>query len=304
MYGQGILETPAALAAALANSVLDTFHKKAPARFHITQESLVTNSGLIGGLSTNINGIDTSIMITVNESSSGIGPAEDLEGNVALGSKEKVMRKLGILKCPTIVLEGKAYFPSLSDRLQQNTILVRAQKDLDNMVVAEALYDSTKELGYPVIFLDNAFPRTNGMLKRKTIEVAESIIKTAERLKEAELASEKVSTVAELAKLVSQDTGGVSFMSNRLHDVVGMAGLIPGTSAVLSMVVTKKYLAHWKIPLIEQEDIEMVKSIAYNAIPKIASNIDKARDLLNKLYIDLGPLESLICKSSVKMGNN
>jgi hypothetical protein len=294
MYGQGVLETPAALVAALANSVVATFHKKAPDRFHLTKESLVTNSGLIGGISTEINAVSTSIMTTVNESSSGIGPAEDLEGNVALGSKGELMRKLGMLKCPTIVLEGKAYFPALSDSLQQNTFLVRAQKDLDNIVVAEALYDSAKELGYPVIFLDDALPRNEGVLKRKTVEVAERIIKTAESLKKAELASEKVLIAAELAELVSQDVGGVSFMSNKLHDIVRQAGLMPGTSAVLSMLVTQKYLAHWKIPLLEQEDIEMMKNIVYSAIPKIASNLDEANDLLDKLYADLAPLESLI----------
>ena len=98
IYGQGVLETPAALAAALANSVVDTFHKKAPDRFYLTKESLVTNSGLIGGISTEINAVSTSIMTTVNESSYGIGPAEDLEGNVALGSKGELMRKLGMLK--------------------------------------------------------------------------------------------------------------------------------------------------------------------------------------------------------------
>jgi len=238
--------------------------------------------------------VSASVMATVNESSSGIGPNEDLEGNVALGSKRELMRKLGMLRCPTIVLEGKAYSPALSDGLQRNTFLVRVQRDLDNIVVAEALHESAKELGYPVIFLDDAFPRNEGVLRRKTVEVAESIIETAERLKTAELGSEKVLVAAELARLVGQDVGGVSFMSNKLYDVVRQCGLIPGTSAVLSILVTKEYLAHWKMPLLEQEDIDMMKNIVYTAIPKLASNLDAANDLLDKLYEDLAPLESLV----------
>jgi len=289
-----VLETSAALEAALANSVVDTFHKKAPGSFHVTTESLATNSGLIGGISTEIDAVNTSVMTTVNESSSGIGPNEDLEGNVALGSKAELMRKLGMLRCPTIVLEGKAYSPALSDGLQRNTFLVRVQRDLDNIVVAEALHDSAKELGYPVIFLDDAFPRNDGVLRRKTVEVAERIIETAERLKTAELGSEKVMIVAELARLVSQDAGGVSFMSNELHDIVRQCGLMPGTSAVLSILVTKEYLAHWKMPLLEQEDVEMMKNIVYAAIPRIASNLDEANDVVERLYSDLAPLESRI----------
>jgi hypothetical protein len=294
VYGQGVLETSAALEAALANSVVDTFHKKAADRFHVTMESLATNSGLIGGISTEIDAVTTSIMATVNESSSGIGPDEDLEGNVALGSKRELMSKLGMLRCPTIVLEGKAYSPALSDGLQRNTFLVRVQRGLDNVVVAEALYDSAKELGYPVIFLDDAFPRNEGVLRRKTVEVAESIIQTAERLKTAELGSEKVLVAAELARLVGQDVGGVSFMSNRLHDIVRQCGLMPGTSAVLSMLVTKEYLAHWKMPLLEQDDVDMMKSIVYAAVPRIASRLDEANDSIDRLYEDLAPLESLI----------
>ncbi|MBN1855631.1 MAG: hypothetical protein JW846_01600 [Dehalococcoidia bacterium] len=294
VYGQGVMETPVALEAALANSVIDTFHKKAPDRFHMTEESQAANDGLIGGMSTDISAVTTSVMATVNSTTSGIGPNEELEGNVALGSKRELMQKLGMLRCPTIVLEGKAYSSSLSPDLRQTTFLVRVQKDLDNIVVAEALHESAKELGYPVIFRDDAFPRSEGVLRRRTVEVAESIIRAAESLKAAELGSEKVRIVAELAQLVGQDAGGVSFMSDKIYDVVRACGLIPGTSAVLSILVTKEYLAHWKLPLLEQEDVAMMKNIVHGAIPRIASRVDEANDVVDRLYEDLAPLESLI----------
>lgn len=294
MYGQGVLETPVALEAALANSAVDTFYKKAPDRFNITKESLERNCGLIGGMSTEIKGISTSILVTINESSAGLGPAEDLEGNVGLGSKGKLMRKLDMLKCPTVIVEGKVYLPSMSDNLRQNTFLVRAQKDLDNMVVAKALYDSAKELGYPVILLDDVLPRHEGVMKQNTIQVAEKIIRGAENLKKAELASEKVLIVAELAKLLSQDAGAITFMSNKLHDIVRGVGMMPGTSAVLSILVTKDYWERWKIPLFEEEDAEGAKNIINVAIPKIASAIDEAYDLVNKFYVSLDPLEQVI----------
>ena len=294
VYGQGVLETSVALEAALANSVINTFHRKAPGRFHITTESVATNSGLIGGICADIDGVPVSMMATVNESSSGIGPNEDLEGNVALGTKRELMSKLGMLRCPTIVLEGKAYSRTLSDGLERTTFLVRVQRDLDNIVVAEALRDAALELGYPVLFLEYAFPRNEGALRRRTVEVAKAIIQAAQRLKRAEIGSEKVRIVAELARLVGQECGGVSFMTDRLYDVVRQCGLIPGTAAVLSMLVTKEHWAHWKMPLIEQEDIDMMKNIVYSAIPRIAARIDEANDAVDRLYEDLEPLEPLV----------
>jgi len=294
MYGQGVLETPVALEAALANSAVDSFYKKAPDRFNITEESLKGNGGFIGGMSAGIKGITTSILVTVNESSAGLGPAEDLESNIVLGSKGELMRKLGMVKCPTIIAEGKVYLPSASDSLHQNTFLVRAQKDLDNLVVAKALYDSAKELGYPVILLDDFMPRREGAMKQSTVQVAEKIIETAKKLKKAELASEKVLIVAELAILVSQDAGGVTFMSNMLHDVVRGVGMMPGTSAILSILVTKDYYEHWKIPLFDKEDCEMAGNIIELAITKIASHIDEAYELVNKFYVSLDPLEQVI----------
>lgn len=294
MYGQGVLETPSSLQAALANAAIDTFRKKAPATFHVTTEDLPTNSGLIGGLTTEVAGVPASVLATVNATTGGLGPNEDLEGNVALGAKREVMRALGMLRLPTIVLEGKAYKSAMSDGLKQTTILVRVQKDLDNIIVAEALHEAAKELGYPVIFIDDAFPRDDGALRRKTEEVADAVKNAAEVLKKAELGTEKVLAAAELARLVSHEVGGCSFMTDKLFDVVRTTGLIPGTSAVLSMLVTREYLDHWKIPFVEQQDIDAMKSIVTTAVRKLSSRLDEANDVLERLYEDLSPLETHI----------
>jgi hypothetical protein len=48
------------------------------------------------------------------------------------------------------------------------------------------------------------------------------------------------------------------------------------------------------MPLLEQVDIDMMKSIVYAAIPRIAARIDEANDVVDRLYEDLGPLEALV----------
>lgn len=290
MYGQGVLETPVALQAALANAVVDTFGKKAQAGFTVVQESIKGNRGLIEGLTVAADGVGASYLMSVNYTAGGLGPVEDLEGNVALGSKGGVMKALDMLRCPTIVVEGKAYLPPISDGLGQNTFLVRAQAGIDNGVVARALFDAAKELGYPVLFRDDLLPRVEGSMARQTVDFADGIGDCAHRLRAAELASDKALIVAEMAELISQDAGAITCILNGLHDVVRGVGMIPGTSAALSMLVTKGYYEHWKIPLFERADAERAQNIVGLAIEKVAENYDAACADLEQHYESLDPL--------------
>jgi hypothetical protein len=284
IYGQGVLETPVALQAALANSVIDTFTRQAPDRFTAVQEGVGANRGLIGGLSVERDRVSVSYLASVNYTVGGLGPAEDLEGNVALGSKGDIMRTLNMLKCPTIVVEGKAYLPAISKHLEHNTFLVRAQEGIDNLVIAQALVDAAVELGYPVILRQDLLPRIEGSMARQTADFADRVIDCARRLKGAELASHKVRLVADMALLISQDAGAITCLSNRLHDVVRGAGMIPGTSAVLSILVTQRYLDHWKIPLFEPQDADGASDIVRLAIDRLAENYDAAVEELERHY--------------------
>jgi hypothetical protein len=291
MYGQGVLETPVALEAALANAVVDGFARKAGPRFKLAEESIESNCGLIGGMAVEKKGIAVSYLLSVNYTRGGLGPVEDLEGNVALGSKRQLMGELDMLRCPTIIVESKAYVPSLSDGLEQSTFLVRAQEGIDNLVVARALYESAEELGYPVILRHDLLPRAEGSTRRQTVDLAQRIIGLAEKLKASELASEKSSIVAQMAQLVSEDAGAITCLSDRVYDVVRGAGMIPGTSAVLSLLVTKAYRDRWKTPLFEPGDAERAQAIVGLAIQKIASNYDTALKNLERDYVSLAPLE-------------
>jgi hypothetical protein len=289
--GQGVLETPVALEAALANAVVDGFARKAGPQFKLAEESIEGNCGLIGGFAVEEKGITVSYLLSVNYTRGGLGPVEDMEGNIALGSKRQVMEELLMLKCPTVIVESKAYVPSISDGLEENTFLVRAQEGIDNMVVARALFESAEELGYPVMIRHDLLPRAEGSTKRQTMALAQKITDLAEKLKNSELASEKSSIVAQMAQLVSEDAGAITCLSDRVYDVVRGAGMIPGTSAVLSLLVTKSYRDHWKIPLFEPGDAERAQNIVSLALRKIASDYDAALDNLERNYVSLEPLD-------------
>ncbi len=294
IYGQGVLETPVALEGALANAVLDGFNRKAQGRLKLVEESIPGNCGLLGGLSVQEGDVTISYLASVNYTRGGLGPVEDLEGNVALGSKATLMQELDMVKCPTIVVEGKAYLPSISDSLPENTFLVRAQEGIDNVAVARALFESAQELGYPVMLRDDLLPYAEGSVRQQTMDLARRIRQCAERLEASELAWEKAQIVAELAQLVSQDAGAVTCLSDRVHDLVRGAGMIPGTAAVLSMLVSRSYHEHWKIPLFEPEDAERASNIVTLAIDKIAQDYHAAMENLERDYVDLEPLRQAL----------
>jgi hypothetical protein len=60
--------------------------------------------------------------------------------------------------------------------------------------------------------------------------------------------------------------------------------MMPGTSAVLSLLVTQRYLDHWKIPLFEPQDAGRASDIVHLAIDKIADNYDAAVEELERHY--------------------
>ena len=73
-YGQGVSETPVALQTALANAAVNGFVVNFSQNFVHCVEDVGDNIGQIAGTVVNIDGIDVSILATVNASKGGLGP--------------------------------------------------------------------------------------------------------------------------------------------------------------------------------------------------------------------------------------
>jgi hypothetical protein len=261
MYGQGAMETPVALQGAVALAVLDSFHKKAPWKVHVTAQKYRGSIDKMAAAVVDVDGIPVSLLLNINGSEGGIGPDEDNEGNTAIGEKSEIMDRVGFNDVPAIIVESKAYSPSLSDGLEKPTFVIRAQEGIDNLPLAKALAASAQKLELPHVLLTDSLPQVKGQLAGATAAFADKVAGLAERLKIAEASRDKVEIVAELARLISEDAGGVSFMSDGLHEVVRSAGIVPGKAAVLSLFVPKSYRDHWKIPVVSPEDIEQYRQI-------------------------------------------
>ena len=254
IYGQGACETACALESAIALAVFDCLSKNT----HV----LSANCNLPGRYDrilccvVDICDVPVSLMLVVNATYDGIGPDEDYEGNTMLGIKYEAMKKVGLDTLPTIIIESKFYRRGWSDGISQPHMVVRSEKGIDNIALANTICHALKKLGFKYLYKEDAMPIVINGLQKATDQVADNIIELATHLKEAQTAYEKVKIIAELNRLTSEDAGGVTFMSNHINERVRGAGLEPNTGAVLSMLVPQKELLYWKIPIMTAEDID------------------------------------------------
>ena len=218
IYGQGVLEVPVALQSAIANALLDGFYKNFPDNFKITKENIGDNYGYILGSVLDIGNISVSFLATVNATIGGIGPNEDLEGNSNYFSKKLIVEYFKLDKIPTVVLESKFFNNALQD-LKTDTFIIRGDKEDDNIDVVNALIQACSTLNYPYWYYDlGSMKRKIDSLKLKTIDIGQKIERLGNQLALANLSEEKVRIVSELATIISQDCGGVTFMSNHIHN--------------------------------------------------------------------------------------
>lgn len=273
MYGQGAMETPVALQGAIALAVLDSFYKKYPDKVYVTSKKYEGCIDKMAAAVVNINGIPVSLLLNINGCEGGIGPNEDNEGNTAIGQKKEIMELTGIDLVPNIIVESKAYIPALSKEIKCNTFLFRSQEGVDNIVVAKALAAAASNGNISYILKTDSLPLAKGQLKNATADFAKKIIRFGESLIEADLSNDKVSIIADISKLVSEDAGGISFMSNNLHEVVRSAGIVPGTASIISLLVPEAYINYWKIPILTSEDVEQYTELIFNAVSMVCAEI-------------------------------
>lgn len=284
VYGQGVLEAPVAFQAACCLAVMDTFKKKYPGKLVYGAEDIPGKIGGCMGARLTIDGILVSVMALVNASDGGLGPDEDLEGNIMLGDKGRAMKELGLDRLPTIVLESKAYVPSLCKGVDHDRMWVRCNDEADNTYVYDALLAGVQAAKYQHMHSDKAYPRFTGELKEAEQALGKRISDIGKEFSQSKSSSEKVRLISELALITSQDAGGVTFMNAHMHDRVGGGGIMPGTSAVLSMAVSEPYISKWKIPAFTPTDAAKYQNTIAAALPVLANNANAAQNQLEDRF--------------------
>ncbi len=295
IYGQGVMEAPVAFQTALCRAVIDTFHIKYPKEILISEEGLESNVGMCMGALLEIEGSCVAVMAVLNATKGGIGPVEDLEGNICLAAKGSLMRLLGLTELPTIIIEGKAYIPTLSSTLTENTFIVRFNEEFDNPAVGGALIEAVNSSGVPAIHSNTAYPRYTGEMEDTTIALGRKIVDIGNKIQNCTKSREKATLIAELALLVSQDAGGITYMSNDLHEIVAGGGLVPGLAAVLSIAVSEEYINKFQIPEINEDDIRKYVNITVEAIEIMSKKSEHLSKYLGrKDKFDVKMLDQLV----------
>lgn len=280
IYGQGCLELPVALQTATCLAVIDTFEKRHRDEVYTCNEDMPGKVGRCIGAVLEIDGIPVSVMAVLNANEGGLGPDEDLEGNIMLGPKGQLMKRLGLDRLPTIILESKAYVPAVCKGLEDNVFWVRINGKTDNRVVYDCLARGAAAAGLNCLQSDTAYERETGEIAAATRQLGEKIANLGNELAAAATAREKVRIIGDLAVLVSEDAGGISFMSSKMHDRVGGGGILPGCCAVLSMAISETAIRIWKIPAFTAQDSDMYLAILEKSIPLLAENITEAGEEL------------------------
>ena len=295
IYGQGVMEAPVAFQTATCLAIIDTLQKKYPDHIKTSEEGLKTNIGKCMGTLLDINGRCVAVMAVINASSGGIGPVEDLEGNICLAGKGSLMEELGLDTVPTIIVEGKAYVPTVSSTLAQNSFWIRYNEEFDNPAVGGALIKAADNSAVASFDSNTAYPRYTGEMQQTTISFGQKITEIGNKIESSTGSQEKAQLVAELALLVSQDAGGITYMTNDLHEIVAGGGLVPGLTAVLSMVVSQTYIDENRIPEITSDDVDNYVDIIVHAIEFMSDDYRSiSKYLTRKEQFDVNRLEKLV----------
>lgn len=289
IYGQGVTEVPVALQTAMCHAVLNTFIVQYPENFLYEDERLAGTCGGCLGTVLTIDGHHASVMATLNATTGGMGPIEDAEGNLAYGGKRVVMQRLGLDLLPTIILESKAYVPSVCSELSADVLWVRYNEEADNPAVGKALCCGAHDVSVVTMCSNTAYPRGTTELASMTHRLGERIEKLGIALSAAQTSVEKVSLIGELAELVSQDAGGVTFMSSDLNSIVGGGGLQPGMAAVLSMAVSGVNIRRWHIPAVSPMDVKQYLRVVTASITHLVANIDEAARYVRERQVAMPP---------------
>lgn len=282
ILGQGAMEVPVAFQTAVANAALDSFARNFPDHFILADENIPGNVGKILGTVIDIDGIPVSIMGLSNATEGGLGPNEDIEGNVCLFGKEEVMKPLALDRLPTFLLEGKVCASPVSDEVTENTFLIRAHTVSDNPVVAECYVEAAKRLGYPVTYRPEMLARSEDAMRKLTEEMGQRIQEFGKELAKATTAIEKCRISAAINEFASQELGGITFMGDEIHKIMGGVGQIPGLTACMSLFVPRSSIQEDVLPLLSLDDAKRYADILKEGALILADRLPEAQAIIEK----------------------
>ena len=183
-----------------------------------------------------------------------------------MAGKADLMQRFGLDVLPTILVEGKVCAVPISSTIDTPTFVTRAYRGDDNVTVSECLVASAQKLGYPILFPRELLKRSPDAMRSLTQKMGEQLKELAEKLSRAQTAAEKVQLAYQINRFASEDLGGITFMSDAVHAVMGGVGAIPGTTGCLSLFVPNKELETDVYPTLTLDDVDRFADTILTAV--------------------------------------
>lgn len=275
--GQGAMEVPVSLQAAVANAAMNSFAAVMPEYFLTGEEDLADNFGRLLGCVLDVDGVTVSLLALANATRGGLGPNEDIEGNVNLAGKADIMSRLRLDTLPTILVEGKVCAQPLSAQVDRPTFVTRAYPGDDNRVVSECLVEAAESLGLPIVYPRELLARKAGAMRSLTQQTGLRIAELGEKLAAATTSAEKVRLAAEINRCASEDLGGITFMSDDVHELMGGVGAIPGTTGCLSLFISNREQREVIYPALTLEDADNFADVILTGVGCLEKRLEEAR---------------------------
>lgn len=285
IMGQGAMEAPVALQTAVAKAAVSSLKMQNPDFVELFDEGIAGNVGCGAVGSFKIHGLDVSVMALVNATDGGIGPNEDVEGNVDLYGKTAVMERFGLRRAPTLLVEGKVCAQPLSPIIDEPTFLIRAFPQDDNPAAARAYIAAAERLGYPAVYREELLQRDPQAMRSLTQQMGRRLEELGAALRHASTSAQKVAIAAEINQFASEELGGITFMSDDIHAVMGGVGQIPGTTACMSLFIPDEELKTAVIPVLSTADAGRFADMLYEGLREFADGLlPEAERIVEKNY--------------------
>lgn len=288
IYGQGVSDVAAAFELAVCRAQMDTVRRCWPEATLYEDDDTPESCGSFLGGGLQLNGTPVSWLLTINASAGGVGPNEDSEGIIPIGSKGRLMKRMGADTQPIITIESKAFAPDLISPHEESTVFVRWNREWDNPVVARALSDAAESCAMPSRTEDTAYPRSE-KLQEDSEHVGNLVAELGKRYRMARSSAEKVAVTSQLTLAVSEHIGGSIFMTDAIFRMAGGGGLWPGQSAMLSLISTEDFARTMKTMVATEEEVKILADVALQGMKNLLENIDAARQWLSERRPGLSP---------------
>ncbi|MDR1945765.1 MAG: hypothetical protein LBQ51_01165 [Desulfovibrio sp.] len=119
-------------------------------------------------------------------------------------------------------------------------------------------------------------------MEKSTGDAGKAVARLGTAYAAATKAAEKTAIAAALAKMVSEDLGGSIFMSNAIHQYASNGGMWPGYGAMLSWTMVQEAIERWRMPVMEDIDIEHGLAALLETARLLIPKLDEAVDILKR----------------------